>query len=163
MYSYDRDVRPSERPPFSFQVPKEVGRVGTESSSFVEPITSRKDGIQALFTKQRQKSLHPTSSPTTPKAKRKLEDNSTPSGLPAESSGTVDTNPRVFVGPSPSKRSKKLTGDESNQPVSISFSFRLAPWFIMYQQALTEVVVKAKSGSSPRKGKIAKVGTIVPP
>jgi hypothetical protein len=27
----------------------------------------------------------------------------------------------VFVGPSPSKRSKKLTGDEFNQPVSISF------------------------------------------
>ncbi len=117
------DVRPSERPPFSYQVPKEVGRVGTESPSFIEPITSRKDGIQALFSKQRQKSLQPTSSPATLKAKRNFEDNPTPSGLPAESSATVDTNPSVSVGPSPSKRPKKLAGDESNQPESVSISF----------------------------------------
>jgi hypothetical protein len=124
------DVRPSKRPPFSFQVPKEVGRVGTESPSFVEPITSRKDGIQALFSKQRQTSFHPTSSPATPKVKRKLEDNSTPSGLPAELSGTVDANPSVFVGPSASKRPKTLTGDESNQPESVGISFP-APWLCL--------------------------------
>ncbi|KIK09512.1 hypothetical protein K443DRAFT_388692 [Laccaria amethystina LaAM-08-1] len=36
-----------------YQVPKEVGKVGTESPSFIEPITSRKDGIQAMFSKQK--------------------------------------------------------------------------------------------------------------
>jgi hypothetical protein len=38
----------------SYQVPKEVGKVGTESSTFIEPISNRKDGIQAMFSKQRQ-------------------------------------------------------------------------------------------------------------
>ncbi|KAF8235058.1 DUF159-domain-containing protein [Tricholoma matsutake] len=37
-----------------YQVPKEVGKVGTESSTFIEPISNRKDGIQAMFSKQRQ-------------------------------------------------------------------------------------------------------------
>lgn len=34
-------------------MPKEVGKVGTESSTFIEPISSRKDGIQAMFSKQK--------------------------------------------------------------------------------------------------------------
>ncbi|KAJ7216202.1 hypothetical protein B0H12DRAFT_992514, partial [Mycena haematopus] len=37
----------------SYQVPKEVGKVGTESSTFIEPVANRKDGIQAMFTKQK--------------------------------------------------------------------------------------------------------------
>ncbi|PFH50006.1 hypothetical protein AMATHDRAFT_146348 [Amanita thiersii Skay4041] len=37
-----------------YQVPKEVGKVGTESPSFIEPIKDRKDGIQAMFQKQLQ-------------------------------------------------------------------------------------------------------------
>lgn len=39
----------------SYQVPKEVGKVGTESSTFIEPVSNRKDGIQAMFSKQVQK------------------------------------------------------------------------------------------------------------
>ena len=39
--------------PCSYQVPKEVGKVGVESPTFVEPITQRKDGIQAMFAKQK--------------------------------------------------------------------------------------------------------------
>ncbi|KAH8084868.1 hypothetical protein BXZ70DRAFT_900243 [Cristinia sonorae] len=50
-----------------YQVPKEVGKVGTESDSFIQPITQRKDGIQAMFAKQRKAS----SNSTTP-AKRKV-------------------------------------------------------------------------------------------
>ncbi|KXN83162.1 hypothetical protein AN958_01763 [Leucoagaricus sp. SymC.cos] len=38
-----------------YQVPQEVGRVGTESPTYIEPIASRKDGIQAMFSKQKQK------------------------------------------------------------------------------------------------------------
>ena len=37
---------------FSYQVPKEVGKVGTESPTFIQPIAERKDGIQAMFAKQ---------------------------------------------------------------------------------------------------------------
>jgi hypothetical protein len=36
----------------SYQVPKEIGRVGNESPTFIEPIEHRKDGIQAMFSKQ---------------------------------------------------------------------------------------------------------------
>ena len=39
---------------YSYQVPKEIGKVGAESPTFIEPIANRKDGIQAMFSKQRQ-------------------------------------------------------------------------------------------------------------
>ncbi|OBZ74570.1 hypothetical protein A0H81_05405 [Grifola frondosa] len=57
----------STSPLVCYQVPKEVGKIGTESPSFIEPIAERKDGIQAMFTQQ-----HGTkTSPSPPKAKRK--------------------------------------------------------------------------------------------
>lgn len=37
----------------SYQVPKEVGKVGTESPRFIEPVANRKDGIEAMFSKQK--------------------------------------------------------------------------------------------------------------
>jgi putative SOS response-associated peptidase YedK len=45
-----------------YQVPKEVGKVGTESASFIEPITNRKDGIEAMFSKQKILPSQPSSS-----------------------------------------------------------------------------------------------------
>ncbi|KAJ7691117.1 hypothetical protein B0H17DRAFT_1011162 [Mycena rosella] len=39
-----------------YQVPKEVGKVGTESPTYIEPVANRKDGIQAMFAKQKQAS-----------------------------------------------------------------------------------------------------------
>ncbi|KAL1659586.1 hypothetical protein GGF50DRAFT_64956 [Schizophyllum commune] len=38
-----------------YQVPQEVGKVGNESPAFVQPITERKDGIEAMFKKQVKK------------------------------------------------------------------------------------------------------------
>jgi len=69
----------------SYQVPKEVGKVGTESPSFIEPVANRKDGIQAMFSKQKQRDS--SSSPTKPPGprsptKRKLEVSSTRSQEP---------------------------------------------------------------------------------
>jgi len=40
-----------------YQVPQEVGKVGTESPTFIEPIAARKDGIQAMFSKQKQSQI----------------------------------------------------------------------------------------------------------
>lgn len=54
---------------FSYQVPKEVGKVGTESPTFIQPVAERKDGIQAMFAKQ-ARAAHVQGSPS----KRKLED-----------------------------------------------------------------------------------------
>lgn len=50
----------------SYQVPKEVGKVGTESATFIEPVATRKDGIKAMFAKQA----------TTPKKGAKSSSNS---------------------------------------------------------------------------------------
>ncbi|CCM03223.1 uncharacterized protein FIBRA_05348 [Fibroporia radiculosa] len=46
----------SNSPLLCYQVPKEVGKVGTESPTFVQPISERKDGIQAMFAKQKDTS-----------------------------------------------------------------------------------------------------------
>ncbi|KAF8627590.1 hypothetical protein AX17_006163 [Amanita inopinata Kibby_2008] len=53
-----------------YQVPKEVGKVGTESPSFIEPVKERKDGIQAMFQRQAEG--------TTKRTKRKRTDSPTP-------------------------------------------------------------------------------------
>lgn len=45
------DIRAS----YSYPVPKEVGRVGTNSPEFIRPISQRKGGIEALFAKQAAK------------------------------------------------------------------------------------------------------------
>jgi len=45
-----------------YQVPKEVGKVGTESARFIEPIMNRKDGIEAMFSKQKILPSQPSSS-----------------------------------------------------------------------------------------------------
>lgn len=36
----------------SYAVPTEVGKVGTESPTFIEPVQKRKDGIEAMFMRQ---------------------------------------------------------------------------------------------------------------
>lgn len=45
----------TEAPLRCYQVPKEIGKVGTESPTLIEPVAHRKDGIQAMFAKQRSK------------------------------------------------------------------------------------------------------------
>ena len=44
-------------------MPKEVSKIGTESPTFVRPITERKDGIEAMFAKQTSKKAAEASSP----------------------------------------------------------------------------------------------------
>ncbi|KAI9571872.1 hypothetical protein HD554DRAFT_2070172 [Boletus coccyginus] len=65
-----------------YQVPKEIGKVGTESPKFIEPVADRKDGIMAMFAKQRSKQVESS-------AKRKR--GSTPSPLPSTSETSTKT------------------------------------------------------------------------
>src|SRR5688572_19325782 len=51
---------------FSYQVPKEVGKIGTESPTYIEPVAARKDGIQAMFAKQRQTKPSPAETKVPP-------------------------------------------------------------------------------------------------
>ncbi|KJA22095.1 hypothetical protein HYPSUDRAFT_67198 [Hypholoma sublateritium FD-334 SS-4] len=65
-----------------YAVPKEVGKVGTESPSFIQPISTRRDGIKAMFSKQEQ-----ASSPAKPHdkgQKRKLKSTLSSSGRTRE-------------------------------------------------------------------------------
>jgi putative SOS response-associated peptidase YedK len=54
-----------------YAVPQEVGRVGVESPTFIEPVEKRKDGIEALFSRQaKATSQKPDASPVRGKRKR---------------------------------------------------------------------------------------------
>ncbi|KAJ7281770.1 hypothetical protein C8J57DRAFT_1298513 [Mycena rebaudengoi] len=79
-----------------YQVPKEVGRVGTESSTFIEPVANRKDGIQAMFTKQKEAQTSP----------KKITRKRSPSSDTIE---VVDTPSSSIIadGPSSSKKPKR--------------------------------------------------------
>ena len=39
-------------------MPTEVGKVGTESPTFIEPVQKRKDGIEAMFSRQAKAAQH---------------------------------------------------------------------------------------------------------
>ena len=54
-----------------------MGKVGVESATFIQPITERKDGIQAMFAKQ-VKVSGSGSQPSTPSKGKKRELDSSP-------------------------------------------------------------------------------------
>ncbi|KAG8981347.1 hypothetical protein FRB90_007313 [Tulasnella sp. 427] len=51
-------MKPYEHEVSAYQVPKEVGKVGTNDPSFVKPVAERKDGIAAMFKKQKETGAH---------------------------------------------------------------------------------------------------------
>ena len=68
----------------SYAVPPEVGKVGNESPTFIEPVSKRKDGIEAMFAKQDQrKSTSPLKSQFGPEVSpvRKRKRSSSPSPI----------------------------------------------------------------------------------
>jgi len=66
LYPYNDEKSPLA----CYQVPKEVGKVGTESITFIQPIAERKDGIEAMFARQKGGSTSQAPSPA--KRKRSL-------------------------------------------------------------------------------------------
>ncbi|KAJ7115552.1 hypothetical protein C8R43DRAFT_1038786 [Mycena crocata] len=87
-----------------YQVPKEVGKVGTESSTFIEPVANRKDGIQAMFNKQRQAQASPKK--VAPKRNRSPDDD--------------DSDIEILDGPPSPKKAKPTPKKKPNnsQPSS---------------------------------------------
>ncbi|KAA1475767.1 DUF159 domain-containing protein [Dentipellis sp. KUC8613] len=138
----------SSSPLECYPVPKEVGKVGTESPTFIEPISKRKDGIEAMFTKQKTKassasgkSLEQPSQASGTKRKRSLSDPPTsPKTDPADVSSDRDTHQagkdsskrptkgeasgesdiEILPGPSQESktRSKHAKADEDSSPPS---------------------------------------------
>ncbi|OSD03647.1 DUF159-domain-containing protein [Trametes coccinea BRFM310] len=99
--------RYSEHPLVCYQVPKEVGKIGTESPTFIQPIQGRKDGIQALFAKQQKgTSKHErkdvvTATPPSPRTPTRAGIKR--SASPAESSVKTEG-----VGATPQKKKQKV-------------------------------------------------------
>ena len=87
----------------SYPVPKEVGKVGTNSSTYVEPVSERKDGIASFFKRQEEKSQGPSKSP----AKMKYEASSAKLDDPVHS--PVKTGIKDVKG-------VEGLGDDSNAP-----------------------------------------------
>ena len=94
----------------SYAVPKEVGKVGVQSPTFIEPVQKRKDGIGAMFSRQtqaaqQQKSASRDTPPTAAagSSKRKREPSSPTEEKGEEETGTLVPNAAPS---SPAKRSK---------------------------------------------------------
>ncbi|KAI9061243.1 DUF159-domain-containing protein [Trametes sanguinea] len=97
----------SEHPLVCYQVPKEVGKIGTESPTFVQPIQHRKDGIQALFAKQQRGASHAGSNsvvkatpssprtPSRPGTKRSALPTDMAAAKPEEVGATPTKKPKV--------------------------------------------------------------------
>ncbi|TFK37667.1 DUF159-domain-containing protein [Crucibulum laeve] len=118
-----------------YQVPKEVGKVGTESPTFIEPVTNRKDGIQAMFSRQKEqaKGSSPIKSP--PSATKRKR---------SQSPSVVDITLSSDTKPSSSKKIKSGVDPEdagdSNQPRASS------------SKKIVDKKSSAKPQSSPTKG-----------
>ena len=121
----------------SYQVPKEVGKVGTESASFIEPITNRKDGIEAMFSKQKILSSQPSSS----LGKREYDSFCSPPRLSKElESSDLKQNPS-----SPGKRSKSNHNDE-RETVSLQYHSTNLSTGLIIRKAKTQTSTSSKVG-----------------
>lgn len=95
--------------PFSYQVPQEVGRVGTNSPDLVRPVSQRKDGIEAMFSRQRR----PDGS------KQKFEEYSS---KVSDHGTTYDTTNEFSETPPPKKRKVEASEEKilsSAEPIHI--------------------------------------------
>jgi len=97
----------------SYAVPKEVGKVGVQSPTFIEPVQNRKDGIEAMFSRQAkvsQKSASRDTPPAGPAAagsgKRKRESSSPTEEKEEEKEKERVTSVSTIAPSSPAKRSK---------------------------------------------------------
>jgi hypothetical protein len=88
----------------SYQVPKEVGRVGTESQSFIEPVAKRKDGIQAMFSRMKD----------TPPKKRKRSPSPPAPSQGSQDTGRIDDDEDNSL-PKKFKHDTEVTPQESHQ------------------------------------------------
>jgi len=107
----------SDTPLECYAVPKEVGKVGVQSPTFIEPVQKRKDGIEAMFSRQAKAAQQPqqkkSASRDTPPAaaaagsgKRKRESSSPTEEKEEEKEKETGTSVSTTVPSSPSKRSK---------------------------------------------------------
>ncbi|KAK7055211.1 LigB domain-containing protein [Favolaschia claudopus] len=122
-------LEPTSCPLECYQVPKEVGKVGTESSTFIEPVANRKDGIQAMFTKQKQaQAASPKKKDSTSTLKRRrslsVEEVPSPQKKKATTTAAPDSDDEVEIvenpSPSPTKKRKGNKPKDDDRPKASS-------------------------------------------
>ncbi|KAN0118165.1 DUF159 domain containing protein [Russula decolorans] len=107
----------SDTPLECYAVPREVGKVGVQSPTFIEPVKKRKDGIEAMFSRQakaaqqQQKSASRDTPPAAATAaagsgKRKRESSSPAEERKQEQEQETGTSVSITAPSSPAKRSK---------------------------------------------------------
>ncbi|WWC96412.1 hypothetical protein V866_003280 [Kwoniella sp. B9012] len=90
----------------SYPVPNEVGKIGNNSPTFIQPVSERKDGIKSFFSKQQ-------SSPVKPK---KEESNKSPIKVKIEDEKKVKEKAEGIESEITPKDEEKGLGDDSNAP-----------------------------------------------
>jgi hypothetical protein len=143
-------VAPEAPLSLSYQVPKEVGRVGKESPTFIEPVENRKDGIHAMFSRQQLKTKTSSSAQTSP-VKRQLS-----------------PSPEAGASGSGGKRAK-VEEDSEEALVTVVQGNPAAPeppmservatnvYFPTFDASLIPLPQKKTVGASPRKAKVRRV------
>jgi hypothetical protein len=96
---------------YSYAVPKEVGKVSVQSPTFIEPVQKRKDGIEAMFSRQAkaaQQQQKSTSRDTPPagSGKRKRESTAPIEEKEEEKVKEAGVSVSTTAPSSPAKRSK---------------------------------------------------------
>lgn len=125
----------------SYAVPKEVGKVGVQSPTFIEPVQKRKDGIEAMFSRQ-TKAAHQSTSRETPhtaasagSGKRKREsslpteekEEETETGTPVSTSAASSPTKRPKVKKDPIKHEDTVDSEEGNSDIEILLSGPSSP------------------------------------
>ncbi|TFK99812.1 hypothetical protein BDV98DRAFT_570195 [Pterulicium gracile] len=89
-----------------YQVPKEVGKVGTESETFIHPVKNRKDGIEAMFGRMKR-------------GERAIDTSISASGAKREdSSGPSKSSPKEGLGKEGLGKDKASEGKEREKKES---------------------------------------------
>ena len=124
----------------SYAVPKEVGKVGVESPTFIEPVQKRKDGIEAMFSRQTKAAQQGTSrdTPLTAVAagsgKRKRESSlcteekeEKETGAPVSTPAPSSPAKRPKVKKDPIKHEDTVDSEEGNSDIEILLSGPSSP------------------------------------
>ncbi|KIO23511.1 hypothetical protein M407DRAFT_109510 [Tulasnella calospora MUT 4182] len=161
-------LKPYDHEVSAYQVPKEIGKVGTNDPSFVQPVAERKDGIAAMFKKQQETGAHlkspsssqPKSQNLSSSLKQEEEEEEEEKPLHSQSSvrlsqpkgkekatttgktKTVSESERMTLGDA--KAAQKRARQESQEEV------------VVVDDEEVEQIVNRPSSSSPKKKKLKK-------
>lgn len=116
---YNNTSKPLE----CYAVPTDVGKVGAESSTFIEPIGKRKDGIQAMFAKQVKKSDNEPSSSTANAQQSNRHDiqaENNESEKRKRESDSPTSSPEIVFLDGPDLKRAKIFGNEGESQIQAS-------------------------------------------